>query len=454
MSADHIKICLIGAGGMSFGPSMVNDVIHSPDLAGCLLMLHDIDQARLERAYRLACRLNYQAGAPVRIDRSLDPQTAMTGADFCLASAEVRRWEYWKMDYEIPKRHGATHITGENGGPGAVFHSMRSIKTTLGICADLERYCPDTFFINLTNPMSRVTLAINRATSLRNVGMCHEFDGGVTRIAALLRIPKRRISAKASGINHFTFFTEIVDNETGEDLYPRLRQLWSKRFFDFSPRTTRVAKALVKVPWIDLVVDQGFTPLVSYMFREYGLLPTSIDSHIGEYVPFAAERSHWHPTPVYFHEGLAKRIEGIVANYGEGKGHLPLHRIGHSPEEPVPIISAMVSGRAADIDAVNVPNRGFVPNLPDLAIVEVPAVADGDGLHPEAMPAIDERLAAFMRDQIRIQDLVVTAAITGSADAAFEAIRTDPLSPPSEEACRAMFDELLAAQSADLPVLA
>ena len=63
-------------------------------------------------------------------------------------------------------------------------------------------------------------------------------------------------------------------------------------------------------------------------------------------------------------------------------------------------------------------------------------------------------LYSLLGGQIRIQDLVVTAAITGSADAAFEAIRTDPLSPPSEEACRAMFDELLAAQSADLPVLA
>lgn len=33
------KITLIGAGGLSFGPTMVNDVVHTPALAGSRLML-------------------------------------------------------------------------------------------------------------------------------------------------------------------------------------------------------------------------------------------------------------------------------------------------------------------------------------------------------------------------------------------------------------------------------
>ena len=90
----------------------------------------------------------------------------------------------------------------------------------LGICDDIERYCPDTFLINLTNPLSRVALAINTATSIRNVSLCHEFAGGMARIAGLLRSRSPRSRRKASGINHFTFFTEIRRSDTGEDLYP------------------------------------------------------------------------------------------------------------------------------------------------------------------------------------------------------------------------------------------
>lgn len=445
------KICLIGAGGLSFGPVMVNDVIRTPGLAGALLMLHDVDPERLDMAYRLACRLNAGNGSPIRVDRSLDPATAMEGSDFCIVSAEVGRWEHWKQDYEVPLRHGATHITGENGGPGAVFHSLRSIRTTLGICEDIAQYCPDAFVVNLTNPMSRVTLAINQATDLANVGMCHEYDGGITRLSALLRIPKSKIAAKATGINHFTFFTEIRHAETGEDLYPRVHDLWERRAFDFSPRATRVAKTLVKVPLVDVLVDQLFTPLVTHMVRAYGLLPCSIDSHIGEYVPFAAEVSHWHPTPVYFHERFQQRVERLVRRYADGRPGPPLHKLGHSPEEPVPIIAAMWTGEARHINSVNVPNRGNLPNLPDGAIVEVPATAGSDGLSPLSMPPVHEPLAEFMRTQIELQDLVVKAALTGDPGPAFDAVRNDPLSPPDEASCRAMFDELMSLQAPVLP---
>ena len=32
-----------------------------------------------------------------------------------IASAEFGRFEHWRQDYEVPNRHGATQITGENG---------------------------------------------------------------------------------------------------------------------------------------------------------------------------------------------------------------------------------------------------------------------------------------------------------------------------------------------------
>ena len=156
-------ITLVGAGGMSFGPTMVNDVVHTEALRGARMVLHDVDEQRLLRAYRFASKLNAASGAPLVLDRTTDPAAALDGADYVISSAEFGRFEHWRQDYEIPNRYGARQIHGENGGPGAVFHSLRSIRNTLGICADIERYAPEAFLINLSNPMSRVTLAINRA---------------------------------------------------------------------------------------------------------------------------------------------------------------------------------------------------------------------------------------------------------------------------------------------------
>ena len=67
---DGPKITLVGAGGMSFGPAMVNDVVHTDVLRGSRLMLHDLDEARLQRAYAFASKLNAATGAPTRPPRS------------------------------------------------------------------------------------------------------------------------------------------------------------------------------------------------------------------------------------------------------------------------------------------------------------------------------------------------------------------------------------------------
>jgi alpha-galactosidase len=188
------------------------------------------------------------------------------------------------------------------------------------------------------------------------------------------------------------------------------------------------------------------------MFRTYGYLPCSVDSHIGEYVPFARDVAAWQPDPVYMHRDVMGRLERLVTAYGDGRSRLPLHRLGRSPEEPFKIIEAHWSGRPARINAVNVPNAGYLPNLPDGAIVEVPAVADRDGLHPEAMPAVAEPLAELMRAEIRRQDLVVTAALSGDPGPALEAVMIDPNSPPDEADRRKVFDELYELQRDVLPI--
>jgi len=445
------KITLVGAGGMSFGPSVVNDVVHTPSLAGCRLVLHDVDAARLQRAYQLASKLNALGGAPIRLDYATDPGEALAGADFVLTSAEFGRFRYWHQDYEIPNRYGARQINGENGGPGAVFHSLRSIKNTLSICRSIETYAPEAFLINLTNPMSRVTLAVNRATKLRNVGMCHEMPMGINRLCRRIRVRAKDIEAKASGINHFTFFTEFRNRRTGEDLLPRLRDLFAKPFFDFSPRMQKIARALNRTLLGALFLEFNYLPLVAHMVRTYGLVPCSVDSHIGEYLPFALDVAAWMPTPLDFHEPIMRVAEKSAAWAATTKVPIPLHALGHSSEEIIQIIAAMWRKEPTRIMAVNVPNRGYLPDVAEGSIVEVGATVDGDGIHPEPMPPLGEPLAGWIATQIRLQDLVVRSALTGDPELALQAVIEDPCSPPDEQACRKMFDELRSLQAEHLP---
>ncbi len=201
---------------MSFGPTMVNDILHTPELAGARLVLHDVDERRLQRAYQFAAKLNAANGAPVVLDRTVDAAAALEGADIVLSAAEHGRFRYRRQDYEVPNRHGARQINGgeRRTGRGVPHPAQRAQHP--GICADIERYCPDAFLVNLSNPLSRVALAIDRHTKVRSVSMCHEMPNGIWRLGKLLRIDHKEIEGTASGINHFTFFTELRHRPTGE----------------------------------------------------------------------------------------------------------------------------------------------------------------------------------------------------------------------------------------------
>jgi alpha-galactosidase len=332
-----------------------------------------------------------------------------------------------------------------------VFHSLRSIKNTLSICADIEKYCPDAFLLNLSNPMSRVTLAINQGTRVKNVGMCHEMPIGIQRLAWMLRIRAADIAAKASGINHFTFFTEIRHQRTGEDLIPRIKALFKRKIFDFGPFTTALTRAVATRPLLGMLGDQLYAPLVAHMVRTYGIIPCSVDSHIGEYLPFAHEIGGFHPAHVEQFARVDRLVERLTTWVAETSIPLPTQRLGHSLEEVVPIIAAMWTGRPARIMAVNVPNRGFIPNVAAGAIVEVGATTDGDGIHPDTMPPIVEPIAGYIATQVELQNLIVQAALTGAKDLALRAVIEDPAAPPDTAACRAMFDELVERQACELP---
>ena len=101
--------------------------------------------------------------------------------------------------------------------------------------------------------------------------------------------------------------------------------------------------------------------------------------------------------------------------------------------------------------AVNVPNRGYIPNVAEGAIVEVGATVDADGIHPDTMPPIVEPIAGHIATQVELQNLIVRAALEGDQQLALQAVIDDPASPRDEAACRTMFDEMRTLQAAELP---
>jgi alpha-galactosidase len=114
------------------------------------------------------------------------------------------------------------------------------------------------------------------------------------------------------------------------------------------------------------------------------------------------------------------------------------------------IITSMLVNRHDYEPAVNIPNRGNIVNLPDGAIVEVPAVIDAAGVHGLALGPLPEPVAELCRRQIAITEMAVRAGVTGDHGLALQALAIDPMIADLRTA-RKLFDDYLAAEKKYLP---
>ena len=429
-SRGQTKIALIGAGGATFGTLTVYEAVRAEGLRGAELMLIDIDAQRLEVTRAAGERMNEAQGSPLDIRTDTDTARGLEGADFVVLSVEVGRWRYWKQDLEVPRKYGSLQDMGENGGPGGLFHALRTIPLVVGICRIIEDVCPDALLVNVTNPLPRVNLAIHRATGLRCLGDCPEYRLAMPRLGMHLGVPAAKVDAAAWGLNHFTWIHDLRHADTGEDLYPRLR------------RHVRV------LPFLHGKLGRR-------CFEEFGVYPISSDSHIGEYLPSDGPGSRsvlpaWFPYQQFSELECSLRVR-LSTWYGEGKFRLPMRILPKAVEGAMAMLEALVTGAQEIIPAVNVLNQGYIPNLPAWAVVEVPALTQNGELIPASVPPLDEPLGTVMNEQCEIQSLNADAALQGDPGLALEALQRDPMAPPTKEACRKTLDEIMSLQKDVLP---
>lgn len=450
------KIIVIGVGSASFGPAILSDLLQCDRLRGSTIALCDVNEQGLDLMVRLAERLNREWDAGVTIEASTDRRDLLPGAEFVIVAIAVDREKCWRQDWEIPLKYGVRQPLGENGGPGAVFHTARNAPMILDICRDMEALCPDALLLNFTNPVPRMTLVASRHSKIKSVGLCHQIGMGYCIVALVLgkelgfdftwsgdeweiyRIifghPEElfgTLDIKAAGINHFTFMLDIRHRQTGEDLYP----LFAQRLREFTP---------------------PIQPLSQRIFDAFGVFPATGDGHLSEYVHWAHdpqtkpwEKYHlrlydWDEAEMHRDEmwqEIEHMVEGgpIVGRVKRGSGELA-----------IPIIVGVLEDQNSYHIAADIPNEGYISNLPEGAVVEVPVVASGIGVRGVGVGPLPEPIAALCRTQITVATLAVDAAVTGSKQLALQALLLDPMMNDMDQA-RLLLDEMLEVQRDYLP---
>jgi alpha-galactosidase len=427
------KITLIGAGSSVFARQVVTDILSIEGLDEGSFALVDIDAERLELAQKIAERITKLAGKSWSVTASTDRRTVLAGTDVIVNSIEVAGLANVRHDYDIPRKYGVDQCIGDTIGPGGIFKALRTGPTLLEVLKDCERLCPSAVVLNYPNPMSILTLAALKGSSMQTVGLCHSVQGTSRQIAGYLDIPYAEMDWRCAGINHNAWFTVLRRN--GEDLYPLLRQ--RARIPDIYERD----------------------PVRFDIMLHFGAFVTESSGHFSEYVPYYRKRPallEKYTRPGYLGGSgfyadnwprWRQENDQRIAEMLDGSREVPLSR---SHEYASSIVEALVLDRPAVIFG-NVRNTGLIDNLPD-GCVEVACLADRNGVQPCHFGPLPEQLAALNRAHMAVHTLMVDALLHRDKEAARYALMLDPLTAavcaPAE--ISSMFDEMWEAERADL----
>lgn len=399
-------------------------------LEGSTITLHDINEETLNLVSKSCQAAIEERGLDFTLQTTTNRRDALHDATFIINSIEVApRFELWDQDLHIPHWFGNKQVFGENGGPGGLFHSLRVIPPILEICEDIMDICPNAFFINFSNPMSRICLAIKRKfPKLNFVGLCHELEHFMVHYARILDTELSNLEITAGGLNHFGVVLDIRYNDTGKDAYPEIRE---------------------KAPaYLDTLANVD-VDLVKYILETYGYIPYTSDSHFGEYIHWAWEeadisgikefRDTYMTSLDYIQNRIRKKIE-------RGKG---ARLVEPDDERAIPIIEGIISDSNHTELSVNLPNDDIITNIPRDLIVECPAKITTDGLTGIKLGEFPKGLAALLRNQASVQDLVVDTVLTKSKERALQALLADPVVKSTSQA-EDILKEMLKQQSEHL----
>jgi alpha-galactosidase len=443
------KIVLIGAGSAMFGLGSLGNILKSRALAGATVALHDIDARALGRVEEVARGYVEQKKLPVKLLATTSRSEALRGAQFCVIAIEVgNRYELWEQDWKIPLQYGIHQVYGENGGPGGLFHGLRIIPPVLEICADIQKLCPEAWVFNLSNPMTRICLAINRKyPELKVVGLCHEVVSLMEHLPKILGTPWSNLQVKAGWLKHFSVLLEASYRDTGRDAYPDIRAKAGQYFAalpEESYENLGATKEMLDAARGSLERApgrRGLWPereLFRVILEKFGLLPITTDSHIGEYVQWA-HRSVDHKGILDFYNFYKKWcLEQVPESRIAGTLEIEYWR-------EIPIIEGILSDSHQEELAVNLPNRGYIDNLPADIVVEVPGTVDRRGVHGVKVGSVPKGFAGLLNNQVAVNDLGVEAALQGSRELALQALLVDPVVDDAAAAERAL-DAVLAYQ--------
>ncbi|MDP2966003.1 MAG: 6-phospho-beta-glucosidase [Pelolinea sp.] len=417
------KITVIG-GGSTYTPELVEGFItHKEDITLNELVLFDIDNERLNIVGGLVKRMIEHAGLSSQVVLTLDRPAAIEGANFIVSQIRVGGNKARIRDEEIPLKYNI--IGQETTGPGGTLKAWRTIPVVLDIAHEVEKYAPNAWFVNFTNPSGIITETLLNHTQLNAVGLCNNPINFFARMSRLFNVPDKEIFLEWIGLNHVNWVRKVYIQ--GQD------------------RTSEVIDQVAK----DGVPNYSFD---ANLVRHLGVIPNN------SYLKY-----YYFPEKKVEEAKLAEKTRGevvleiekdLLTKYANldlkiKPPELNLRGGALYSEAAIRLILSIALDKR-DIQIVDTLNNGAILDLPYNASVEIPCVIGAHGVIPLQMGNLPKTIRNLCQSVKSWESWTVEAGVTGSRDAGLSAFMSNPL-VPSYTVAHDLLEEMLDANREFLP---
>ncbi len=458
----EINLTVIGGGSVNWMSRLMRDVYLVDEIEGGEIRLVDPQQEHVKAVASMLHKFNEIRDKDYEIKVIENRKKALKDADFVMTTFSPGTMDAFWNDLEIPIKYGIRQPVSMTVGPSGISAAIRTAPVAFEIVEDMEEVCPGAWLLNVTNPMSVVTKAMNMAAeTVKVIGMCHEFHGFPAYIGKILDLKKPEdmdvltylyqwleeegFDYTVAGLNHFIWLTEAELN--GKDVIPEIReycqehdQLHQKDY----PENGAGINSFNHTCFVNFA-----------LCRRFGYLPIVGDRHLIEFYPNLCNPRNGYGMKYRIKKttvgsrrlGKVKKLDHIK-KIAAGEKEVNWNSSG---EEMVEIIRAIINDSSVQ-GIVNMPNQGQIENLPEDVVVETFATVTADGITPKPSGKLPGSVGSLCRLHADVHELTVKAALEGDRDVLLEALSLDPLSGCADfSELGDLADELLQANRKWLP---
>lgn len=403
-----VKLAVVG-GGSTYTPELIEGIARRSDrLAVDELVLLDIDAERLEIVGGLAGRMLARLGWPGRLVLTGSQDEAIEGANFVLVQLRVGGQAARLVDETLPPRFGT--LGQETTGAGGFAKALRTVPLVLSIAEQVgRRAAPGAWIVDFTNPVGIVTQAL-LDEGHRAIGLCNVAIGFQREFAKRYGVEPERVELEHVGLNHLSW--ERAVRVDGVDRLPEILSGdgpdeiagWVGSPAEIVRVTRSIPSYYLKYYYrFDEVlrdqVDGGHTRAAEVMDIEGELLDMYRNPHL-DVKPKLLERRGG----AFYSEAAAQ----LIASLHDDRGDVQVVDIRNGP------LQGSTGPRA-------------LPDLPDGAVVEVPARITRLGAAPLELAPLAPEMRGLVQAVKAYEELTIEAASTGSRDVAVRALLANPL---------------------------